>query len=117
MKGKRLFFLDNLKMFIVNLMIIFHLAMCYMAYAPEWWYVVDVEHSDLFFTQFILWADIFSMPIMFFVAGYFGIMSLKKQSAIRSLCGFTAADGMPEVRGFLISSGSVRRIRDTVLYP
>jgi len=73
-----LFFLDNLKMFIVNLMIIFHLAMCYMAYAPEWWYVVDAEHSDLFFTQFILWADIFIMPIMFFVAGYFGIMSLKK---------------------------------------
>jgi len=78
MKGKRLFFLDNLKMFIINLMIIFHLAMCYMAYAPEWWYVVDKDHSDLFFTQFILWADIFIMPVMFFVAGYFGIMSLKK---------------------------------------
>ena len=78
MKGKRLFFLDNLKMFIINLMIIFHLAMCYMAYAPDWWYVVDKAHSDLFFTQFILWADVFIMPIMFFVAGYFGMMSLKK---------------------------------------
>lgn len=78
MNGKRLFFLDNLKMFIVNLMIVFHLAMCYMAYAPEWWYVVDQKHSDLFFTLFIMWADIFIMPIMFFVAGYFGIMSLKK---------------------------------------
>ncbi len=65
-------------MFTVNLMIVFHLAMCYMAYAPEWWYVVDTEHSSIFFTEFILWADIFIMPIMFFVAGYFSVMTLKK---------------------------------------
>ena len=39
-KKRRIFFLDNLKAFIVCLMIVFHVALCYMAYAPEWWYTV-----------------------------------------------------------------------------
>ena len=76
--GKRLFFMDNLKMFIINLMIVFHLGLCYMAYAPEWWYVVDTEHCSLFLTGFVCWVDVFIMPIMFFVSGYFGIMTLNK---------------------------------------
>lgn len=78
MDSKRLYFLDNLKMFIVVLMIVFHLAMCYMEYAPEWWYVVDKAHLSLFFTGFVVWADMFIMPMMFFVAGYFGLMSLAR---------------------------------------
>ena len=78
MNGKRLFFMDNLKMFIINLMIVFHLGLCYMAYAPEWWYVVDTEHCSLFLTAFVCWVDVFIMPMMFFVSGYFGIMTLKK---------------------------------------
>ena len=34
---ERLYFLDNLKTCIVVLMVVFHAAMSYMAYAPEWW--------------------------------------------------------------------------------
>lgn len=72
-ESKRLFFLDNLKAFIVNLMIVFHIALCYMAYAPEWWYVVDQEHTHLFFTGVVVWADMFIMPIMFFISGYLAL--------------------------------------------
>lgn len=78
---RRIFFLDNLKAFTICLMIVFHVALCYMAYAPEWWYTVDKAEPQFSFTLFVMWADIFIMPIMFFVSGYFGLMSLAKQTA------------------------------------
>lgn len=78
--GKRLYFLDNLKWFIIWLMVVFHGAMCYMAYAPDWWYVVDTAEPVFSATAFICWADIFIMPIMFFISGYFGLMSLSRYS-------------------------------------
>lgn len=80
MNTKRLFFLDNLKWFIIWLMVVFHGAMCYMAYAPEWWYVVDKSQPVFSATLFICWVDIFIMPVMFFVSGYFGIMSLSRHN-------------------------------------
>ena len=76
---KRIFFLDNLKAFIVGIMVLFHAAMCYMAYAPEWWYVLDTQHT-VYATLFVIWADVFIMPVMFFVSGYFGILSLSRRS-------------------------------------
>ena len=75
-KGRRLYFLDNLKWFIIWLMVVFHAAMCYMAYAPEWWYVVDKADPSFGATAFVCWADVFIMPTMFFVSGYFGLRSL-----------------------------------------
>lgn len=81
MPTKRLYFLDNLKWFIIWLMTLFHAAMCYMAYAPEWWYVVDQSQPVFSATVFILWVDIFIMPVMFFISGYFGLMSLTKHGA------------------------------------
>lgn len=79
-KKRRIFFLDNLKAFIVCLMIVFHVALCYMAYAPEWWYTVDKGDPQFSFTMLVMWADIFIMPVMFFISGYFGLMSLVKQT-------------------------------------
>ncbi|MBR3747758.1 MAG: acyltransferase family protein, partial [Selenomonadaceae bacterium] len=76
--SQRIYALDNLKWFIIWLMVVFHAAMCYMAFAPEWWYVVDAADPQLSATIFVCWADIFIMPAMFFVSGYFGLMSLSK---------------------------------------
>ncbi|MCR5757923.1 MAG: acyltransferase [Selenomonas sp.] len=78
MKRNRLYFFDNLKWFIIWLMVVFHGAMCYMAYAPDWWYVVDKDQPVLSATIFICWADIFIMPVMFFISGYFGLMSMSR---------------------------------------
>ena len=78
MSTGRLYFLDNLKWFIIWLMVVFHGAMCYMAYAPDWWYVVDKANPVLSATLFVCWADIFIMPVMFFISGYFGLMSMAR---------------------------------------
>ncbi|MEE0456889.1 MAG: acyltransferase family protein, partial [Anaerovibrio sp.] len=74
---QRLFFLDNLKSFVVNLMIVFHVGLCYIAAPLPWWYVLD---SDLRIemTYWILDTDMTIMPIMFFISGYFCVKSLAK---------------------------------------
>ena len=80
MSNSRMYFLDNLRSFIIMLMVVFHGALAYMVYAPEWWYVVD-HQKNLFFDLFVVFADNFIMPIMFFISGYFGIKSLVKRTA------------------------------------
>lgn len=107
MDSKRVFFLDNLKAFIVNLMIIFHMAMCYMAYAPDWWYVVDYKYNHLFFTGFIVWADMFIMPVMFFISGYFGIIALKRHGSSKWWKGRLFRIALPWVLGVLIFAAPV----------
>ena len=33
----RLYFLDNLRAFVIVMVIVVHASITYMAYAPEWW--------------------------------------------------------------------------------
>jgi peptidoglycan/LPS O-acetylase OafA/YrhL len=74
----RLHFLDNLKTFIIFLVVFFHAAYAYSVYFSPDWYVTDTQHS-MFFDIFILGAFAFMMPVMFFVAGYMGIGSLSRR--------------------------------------
>jgi len=78
--SNRLYFLDNLRAFVVILVIVLHGSMTYMAYAPPWWYVVDPNNSVIF-TQLVLLLDVPIMPILFFLAGYFALPSLQKRGA------------------------------------
>lgn len=79
----RLYFLDNVRAFAIVMVIVLHASITYMAYAPEWWYVLDPDRSDLF-TVLVLLIDVPNMPALFFVAGYFALPSLQR----RGLGGF-----------------------------
>ena len=76
--SNRLYFLDNLRAFVVILVVVLHGSITYMAYAPEWWYVLDPNRSELF-TQLVLLIDVPIMPILFFLAGYFALPSLQRR--------------------------------------
>ncbi|WP_378954538.1 acyltransferase family protein [Pelosinus sp. sgz500959] len=76
--NNRMYFLDNLRAFIVLLVIIFHVAIGYMAPAPQWWYVIDTQHNPIF-NLFVMDTDVFIMPIMFLIAGYFTVPVLQKK--------------------------------------
>lgn len=82
---KRILFLDNIKSFVVVLTIMLHLGMCYMAFAPEWWYVVDYRHNSIAITQFVAWADAVVAPVMFFIAGFFAVASMARNGNIKWL--------------------------------
>lgn len=79
---ERLYFLDNLRSFIILLVLVYHAAMAYMVNSPKWFYVIDTQNS-FFFTIFVMVTDVFVMPLMFFIAGFFAIRSLtrKRQQA------------------------------------
>ena len=76
--SNRLYFLDNLRAFVIILVVVLHGSMTYMAYAPTWWYVLDPNNSAIF-TQLVLLLDVPIMPILFFLAGYFALPSLQKR--------------------------------------
>ncbi len=75
---ERIYYLDNLRSFIVLVVIVFHAALAYMVFFPVWWPVVDTQQS-LFFTGVVVLTDVPIMPIMFMIAGYFGLASLVKR--------------------------------------
>jgi peptidoglycan/LPS O-acetylase OafA/YrhL len=79
----RLYFLDNLRAVVIVLVIVLHASITYMAYPPQWWYVLDPDQS-LLFTAIVLVVDVALMPTLFFVAGFFALPSLER----RGLGGF-----------------------------
>ncbi|WP_018703727.1 acyltransferase family protein [Anaeromusa acidaminophila] len=74
----RLYFLDNLRAAIILLVIIFHIALGYIAPPLPWWYVVDTQTSQAFI-PFTLTVDVFIMPVMFWIAGYFTLPVLQRK--------------------------------------
>ncbi|WP_165498337.1 acyltransferase family protein [Siculibacillus lacustris] len=70
--------MDNLRSFIVCIVVVFHAALAFMIFCPEWWPVADPQ-QNLFFTGVVLLTDVPIMPIMFLLAGYFGLESLRRR--------------------------------------
>ena len=76
--SRRLYFLDNLRAAVILLVIVFHIALGYMAPPLAWWYVVDSQTSAAFI-PFIVTVDVFIMPVMFWIAGYFTLPVLQRK--------------------------------------
>jgi len=72
----RVVFLDNVRYLMVLLVVVYHSVAAYSAVAPHWY-----THDTSFFAADIVRElfDVFLMPVMFFVAGYFALPSLEKK--------------------------------------
>ncbi len=101
MNRTRLFYLDRLRFFTIFLVICLHSAMTYMVYVPKWWYVIDQERN-LFFTLVVLALDVFLMPTMFFLAGYFALPSLLHRGTGAYLASKFRRIGVPWVLGWVL---------------
>ena len=75
--GERLYFLDHLRSFIIIVVLLYHAALAYMVRGPQWYYVVDTQNNFLF-NIIVTISDVFVMPTLFFLAGFFGIRSLMR---------------------------------------
>ena len=100
MQSHRMYFLDNLRAFVVLLVVVLHGSITYMAYAPAWWYVLDPKNSELF-TLLVLLVDVPIMPILFFIAGYFALPSLQKKGSRQFVKDKLVHIGVPWVFGVL----------------
>ncbi len=72
----RIAFMDNLRYLMVLLVLFYHSVAAYAVLATYW----AVRDSTSFTIDIVRQLfDVFMMPILYFAAGYFGIMSLKKK--------------------------------------
>lgn len=101
MAKQRLYFLDNLRASIIFIVVLLHVSLCYMLYAPNWWYVINPV-SSIFFTLLVVLIDVPIMPAMFFIAGYFAIPSLQRHGATEFLRQKTWRIFAPWVLGVLL---------------
>ena len=85
-KGKRLFWLDNLRTFLIFLVVLGHAAVVYEKYSmgSEWWIVVDPAGNDLPGIVFLI-LNIFIIATIFFVSGFFAPLSLKNKNGLAFL--------------------------------
>lgn len=74
----RLAFLDNLRALVIVMVVVLHASITYMAYAPEWWYVLDPDQG-IGWTMLVLVVDVPNMQALFFVGGFLAIPSLVRR--------------------------------------
>lgn len=78
--GDRLYFIDSLRFIVIAFVVVLHASITFMAYPPTWWYVLDADQSQgTFFLQVVLLLDVPIIQILFFVAGYFVLSSLRRR--------------------------------------
>ena len=75
-KSSRIFYFDYLRLFIIGLVVFLHALLPHVKDYD--WYINSSQLGDLH-TLLALHIDVFIMPIMFFVAGYFSYPSLVKR--------------------------------------
>lgn len=105
-QNNRMYFLDNLRSFIILLVIIFHVALGYMSPPLEWWYVVDIKTSPIF-TVFVMDVDVFIMPVMFLIAGYFTVPVLQRKGIVKFFRNKLIRIGLPWLVGVLLLAPAI----------
>lgn len=77
----RIYFLDNLRTFLILMVVVLHAGLVYEAVLEYTWIVVDpVKDNNIGLIR--MYLDLFVMFSIFFISGYFVPSSVKKQSAL-----------------------------------
>lgn len=80
-KTDNLYFFNNARSFVVFLVVMLHIALAYSGFTKKWWIVVSNESSII--ADIICGAfDIFLMPILFFVSGFFTSSSYDRETPL-----------------------------------
>ena len=77
-QGNRIFFLDNLRTFMIFLVVLIHVGIVYESSGVGglFWIVYDPSTINIFEIIDLI-IDLFVMSTIFFIAGYFTPLSLK----------------------------------------
>ncbi|WKY47507.1 acyltransferase [Eubacteriaceae bacterium ES3] len=108
--SKRIYYLDNLRWMTVILVIVFHSAASYST-SVDFWPFHDVNtNSGL--DIFLFLSDVFLMALMFYIAGYFAVPSIKQKNKRDFMVGKLKRLGIP----WLIITVIVMPILDYIHY-
>jgi glucans biosynthesis protein C len=74
----RVIFLDNLRYFFVLCVVLFHSGTSYISvFFTKWWPVME-SNSSIIVTSLNSIFDVFIMPLLFYIAGYFALPAIQK---------------------------------------
>jgi len=77
----RIYFLDNLRTFMIFLVVLCHAGGVYESSGTwAWFWIVDDPSTNNFAGLLFLILDIFMMPTIFFISGFFAPLSLKNKN-------------------------------------
>ena len=76
--GNRIIFLDNIRYLMIVFVVLLHAAASYGT-LDLWWYVRDAAANTKFFNAIVMIIDVFIMPVLFFIAGYFALPNIQKK--------------------------------------
>ncbi|MCP4023944.1 MAG: acyltransferase family protein [Desulfobacteraceae bacterium] len=95
----RVLFFDHIRYLMVLLVVVLHAACGYSNYMPHW----AVNDFNLkFFDILVAILDIFLMPVLFFIAGYFALPSLEAKGVIKFIKTKLIRLGIPLIFGLLL---------------
>ena len=80
-KGNRIYFLDNLRIFMIFLVVLYHAGLVYESsgIAAFFWIIHDLSTNNLSSIPNLMIIDIFIMPTIFFISGFLTPLSMKKK--------------------------------------
>lgn len=93
MESKRAVFLDNLRSLMVVIVLIFHSVIGYSSAAKYWPF--HEGGSNAVIDIFLYLCDAFMMAMLFFIAGYFALPSLKKRGTAKFITNKLQRLGLP----------------------
>ena len=80
----RVIFFDNLRYFLVICVVLQHAANAYNTL--DWWPVAD-QDTSMIVGWLSAWFDTFTMPLIFYIAGYFALATMQKKDMTSFLKG------------------------------
>ena len=96
---ERILFFDNMRYLMVLLVVVLHVACGYSHYTT-WWAVND--DNSVFFDFILRFLDVFLMPTLFFIAGYFTLPSLHRKGTWLFIKSKLIRLGIPWLIGVLL---------------
>jgi glucan biosynthesis protein C len=79
--GQRIYFLDNLRTAVIVLAVLGNAAIGFMISPMQQAYVIagsmDSGQRAIGFDIFVTWLNVFILPVLFFISGYFGASTLR----------------------------------------
>ncbi len=91
-------FFNHLRFLMVAFVVLFHASISYSDLVP-WWFTHDI-YSPVF-NIIILLCDVFMMPVLFFISGYFAIPSLKEKGTVIFIISKIKRLGIPFLIGVI----------------
>ncbi len=93
--SSRVIFLDNLRYFFVLCVVLQHASNAYSGFFfTKWWPVLE-SASSVIVALLQIFFDVFTMPLMYFIAGYFALPSIRKHGTASFIKGKLKRLGIP----------------------